>query len=47
VGIRIRVMQCKQGTIPWFAYVICIITVVIIITNRDALRDYCRRDEKT
>ena len=41
-------MQCKRGVILWFVYVVCVIIVVIVVTNRDALQNYCRQnDEKT
>jgi hypothetical protein len=40
-------MWRKGGVIPWIVYVVCIIIVVIVVANRDALRNHCRRDDET
>lgn len=34
----------KQGVIPWFVYVVCVIIVIIVVAHTDALRNYRRRD---
>ena len=39
-------MRRKRRAIPWTVYVVCVIMVVIVIANRDAPRNYCRRDEE-
>ena len=41
-------MRRKRRVTPWFVYVVCVIIVIIVVANWDALRNYCRRDgEKT
>jgi hypothetical protein len=46
VFLMIRVMRRKRGVIPWFVYVVWVIIVVIVVANRDALRNYRRRDDE-
>ena len=39
-------MRRERGVVPWFMYVVCVIIVVIVVANGDALRNYCRQDDE-